>query len=190
MRNYKIALKLLLIITIITGVIYPVLVTLISQILFPFEANGSLIVKNKKIIGSELIGQLFDDPKYFFGRPSATLHTSYDAMFSSGSNLGPHNPARLLNLKKRVYILKKYNLNNQAIPIELVTTSASGLDPHISPQAALYQISRIAKIRRLSENTIKNLIIKFMEYPQFGFLGEARINVLKLNIALDEINKS
>ncbi|MGD0466373.1 MAG: potassium-transporting ATPase subunit KdpC [Gammaproteobacteria bacterium] len=183
----KIALKLLLIITIITGIIYPLLITGLAQALFPFKANGSLIVKDQKIVGSELLGQLFEDPKYFWGRPSATSGFPYNTMNSGGSNLGPLNKQLIINIKNKIIALKKTNLTDKPIPIELVTASASGLDPHISLDAARYQATRIAKVRKLSEDTIMNLVNKFTENPQFGFLGETRINVLKLNLALDEI---
>ena len=183
----KIALKLLLLITIITGIVYPLLVTVLAQILFPFKANGSLIIKENRIVGSELIGQLFEEPKYFWGRPSATSNLSYNASASAGSNLGPSNQQLFINIQNKIVALKKTSLTNKPIPIELVTASSSGLDPHVSPEAALYQVARIAKVRKLSENIIVNLINKFIEKPQFGFLGEPRINILKLNLALDEI---
>ncbi len=188
LSQYKIALRLLLIITVITGIIYPLVVTILAQLFFPFRSNGSLIIKDQKIIGSELIGQFYEDPKYFWGRPSATANFPYNALYSGGSNLGPLNKQLLKDIEARIVILKKFSPKDQLIPIDLVTASASGLDPHISVNAALYQVNRISKTRNLPKNVIINLINKFIEKPQFGFLGEAKINVLKLNIALDEVH--
>lgn len=190
MKNYIIACKLIIIITIITGIIYPGVVMVLSQLIFPSQANGSLIIKNSKIIGSELIGQFFDDPKYFWGRPSATLNFPYNALFSGGSNLSVNNINLITTINKRIDFLKKYNTKNISIPMELLMASGSGLDPHISPTAALYQVQRIAKTRNLSENILKKLINNLTETPQFGLLGVPKINVLRLNLALDEINKS
>ncbi len=186
--QFKIAGTLLLLFTIITGLIYPILVTGLAQILFPFSANGSLIIKDKKIIGSELIGQAFEDPKYFKSRLSATTPFPYNALASNGSNLGPANPALVATVKDQISTLKKINHKNHSlIPIDLVTASGSGLDPHISPKGAFYQIPIVAKARNLSESVITNLVHQFIEKRQFGFLGEPRINVLKLNLALNEI---
>lgn len=184
----KIAFKLLLIFTVITGVIYPCLITILAQILFPFQSNGSLIIKNQEVIGSELIGQFFSDPKYFFSRPSVTKKFPYNPMYSGGSNLGPMNVLLIKEITPRITELKKTDPHNaKAIPIELITSSGSGLDPHITPMAAFYQAGRISKIRNVSINIINNLINKHIEKPQFWFLGNARVNVLKLNLALDNL---
>lgn len=189
MKNYIIAFKLIVVITVITGIIYPGIVTLVSQVIFPLHANGSLIIKNNKIIGSELIGQFFDDPKYFWGRPSLTAISPYNGLFSGGSNLSINNINLINIIKQRTDFLKKHHGKNINVPIELIMASGSGLDPHISPQAALYQADRVSKTRHISADIIITLINRSIEYPQFGFLGASRVNVLKLNLALDEINK-
>ena len=179
------ALTLLALLTIITGVIYPLTVTGLAQILFPHQANGSLIVMDGKTYGSELIGQQFDDPKYFWGRPSAA---GYNATASSGSNLGPMNPSLEEVVQARIDALHAADPNNPLpIPVDLVTASASGLDPHISVASALYQVSRIATARGLSEAEVTSLIEKYTEGRQFGIFGEPRVNVLSLNLALDGI---
>lgn len=179
------ALTLLLILTVITGVIYPLVVTGIAQVVFPHQANGSLIVVDGKAYGSELIGQQFDDPRYFWGRPSAA---GYNAAASSGSNYGPTNPALMEMVQARINALEAADLENTLpIPVDLVTASASGLDPHISVAAALYQVSRVAAVRGLSEAEVTALVAEYTEGRQFGFLGEPRVNVLLLNIALDEL---
>ncbi len=181
----------LILFTIITGVVYPLLVTGIAQLVFPEKANGSIIKKNGKNVGSELIGQPFTDPKYFWSRLSATGPFAYNAAASSGSNYGPLNPALLDAVKKRVQDLKAADsLNTQPIPVDLVTSSASGLDPHISIAAALYQVPRVARVRTISEPQVRSLVDQFTEGRQLGFLGESRVNVLKLNLALDEIQPS
>lgn len=173
--------------TVLTGVIYPALVTIASQLSFSKEAEGSLIVKDGKTLGSELIGQNFSSPNYFWGRLSATSPNPYNAASSSGSNLGAANPALLDNVKGRIDALKKADPDNTAeIPVDLVTASASGLDPHISPAAAAYQAARVAKARGLSIDTVTNLIKKHVEGRQFGILGEERVNVLMLNLDLDK----
>jgi len=189
------AIAIFLLLTIITGVIYPLTITGIAQITFPHQANGSIIVIDGKAYGSELIGQQFDDPKYMWGRLSATTPFPYNAFNaenltgSSGSNYGPLNPALHEMVQRRVNILKAVDRKNPLpIPVDLVTASASGLDPHISVAAALYQVSRIAEARRLSETTVTNLVEKYTEERQFGILGEPRVNVLRLNLALDEIH--
>lgn len=182
------ALLLLLVLTIITGIIYPLLVTGIAQIVFPERANGSLIVKDGKIIGSELIGQSFDNPKYFWGRLSATGPFPYNAASSSGSNYGPANPALFSAVQSRIDALRAVDSGDVLpIPVDLVTYSASGLDPHISPAAAYYQVARIARVRGLEASHIRTLIEKHTEERELGFLGEPRVNVLKLNLALDEL---
>lgn len=179
------ALFMLLIFTVITGVIYPLAVTGIAQVAFPHQSNGSLIVIDGKTYGSELIGQGFDDPKYFWGRPSAA---GYNAAASSGSNYGPMNPALLDSVQARVDALKAADPDNTLpIPVDLVTASASGLDPHISVAAALYQVHRVATARGLSDEAVQSLVDQYTEGRQFGFLGEPRVNVLLLNLALDGI---
>ncbi len=176
---------MLLIFTLITGVIYPLVVTGIAQVIFPSQANGSLIMVDDKAVGSELIGQQFDDPKYFWGRPSAA---GYNAAASSGSNYGPMNPALMDMVQARIDALQAADPNNTLpIPVDLVTASGSGLDPHISVAAALYQVNRVAAARGLSEAEVQSLVDKYTEGRQFGFLGEPRVNVLMLNLALDGI---
>jgi K+-transporting ATPase ATPase C chain len=182
------ALVALLVFTVLTGLIYPLVVTGISQLIFPHQANGSLIVANGKAVGSTLIGQQFDDPKYFWGRLSATGPYPYNAAASSGSNLGPTNPALLDEVKTRIAALKAADPSNtQLIPVDLVTSSGSGLDPDISVAAALYQAPRVARVRGMSEQSVLGLVNQFTEGRQLGFLGEPRVNVLKLNLALDGI---
>ncbi len=182
------ALMVILIFIIITGVFYPLLITGIAQVVFPNQANGSLIVANGNVVGSGLIGQQFDDPKYFWGRLSATSPFAYNAAASSGSNLGPTNPALLDAVKARIAALKAADpTNSQLIPVDLVTASASGLDPDISIAAALYQIPRVARVRGMSETAVRALVDHYTEGRQLGFLGEPRVNVLKLNLALDGI---
>jgi K+-transporting ATPase ATPase C chain len=185
---------MLLIFTIITGVIYPLAVTGIAQVLFPSQANGSLIMVNGKAVGSELIGQQFDDPKYFWGRISATGTFAYNAFnaenltASSGSNYGPLNPALIDMVQVRIDALKAADPDNTLpIPVDLVTASGSGLDPHISVAAAVYQLHRVASARGLSEAEVQSLMEQYTEGRQFGFLGEPRVNVLKLNLALDRL---
>lgn len=180
------ALMAILIFTLITGVIYPLVVTGIAQLIFPHQANGSMITANGQTAGSTLIGQQFDDPKYFWGRLSATGPFPYNAAASSGSNLGPSNPALLDAVKARIAALKAADpTNTQPIPVDLVTASGSGLDPNISIEAALYQVPRIARVRGLSEALVTDLVNQYTEGRQFGFLGEPRVNVLELNLALD-----
>ena len=182
------ALTIFALLTIITGVIYPLLVTGVSQVLFPSQSNGSIITVNGKAAGSELIGQQFDDPKYFWGRVSAV---NYNADLSSGSNYGPMNPALLEAVQARMDALKAADPDNMLpIPVDLVTASASGLDPHISVASALYQVSRVASARGLSEAEVTSLVKEFTEGRQFGILGEPRVNVLALNLALDALAPS
>jgi K+-transporting ATPase ATPase C chain len=176
---------LLLIFTVITGIIYPLTVTGIAQVVFPHQANGSIITVDGKAVGSELIGQQFDDPKYFWGRLSAA---GYNAAASSGSNYGPMNSALLKTVQARIDALKAADPDNTLpIPVDLVTSSGSGLDPHISVAAALYQIHRVATARGLSEADVQSLVEKYTEGRQFGFLGEPRVKVLELNLALDGV---
>lgn len=185
LKELKPALLMLAVLTVITGAAYPLLVTGVAQGLFPHQANGSLIEWDGKLVGSELIGQPFTDPKYFWGRPSATSPVPYNAGASSGSNLGPLNPALENAVKARIDGLKAADPGNAApIPVDLVTASASGLDPHISPAAAEFQIGRIARERGMSPDTVRALVAKHTEGRQFGGLGEARVHVLKLNLAL------
>jgi potassium-transporting ATPase KdpC subunit len=180
------AVVLLVLLSAVTGLAYPALVTVIAQIVFPRQANGSLIVKDGKTVGSVLIGQPFDEPKYFWGRPSATSPFPYNAGASSGSNLSPANPDRVKAVRDRVDALRAADPGNKApVPVDLVTASGSGLDPHISPAAALYQVGRVAKARKLDEVAVRRLVEQHTEGRQFGFLGEPRVNVLALNLALD-----
>jgi potassium-transporting ATPase KdpC subunit len=184
------ALMAILIFTLLTGVIYPLAVTGVAQLVFPRQANGSLIIRNGQTVGSNLIGQQFDDPKYFWGRPSATGPFPYNAAASSGSNLGPSNPALLDAVQARITALKAADpTNTQPIPVDLVTASASGLDPDISVAAALYQVPRVARVCGMSETAVRLLVDQYTQGRQFGFLGEPRVNVLELNLALDGIKK-
>lgn len=187
-HQLRITLILLGLFTVVTGIIYPLAVTGISQVLFNHQANGSLIVENGKVVGSELIGQSFSDPKYFWGRLSATPQYPYNAASSSGSNYGPLNPELRKAIEARMDALKAVDPdNNRPIPVDLITFSASGLDPHISIAAANYQVSRVARYRGLSEEQLYELVNRCTEGRQFGILGESRVNVLKLNMALDTI---
>jgi len=188
------AIVLLAIFTVITGVIYPLLVTGIAQVTFPAQANGSLIVQNGQAVGSQLIGQQFDNPKYFWGRLSATGTFPYNAFNaqnltgSSGSNYGPLNPALMTAVQGRVDALKAADPGNTApIPVDLVTASSSGLDPHISVAAAQYQLARVARVRGLTPEALQKLVDQFTTGRQFGFLGEPTVNVLQLNLALDAV---
>jgi K+-transporting ATPase ATPase C chain len=180
------ALIAILIFTLLTGVIYPLVVTGIAQLIFPHQSNGSLISAKGQTAGSTLIGQQFDDPKYFWGRLSATGPFPYNAAASSGSNLGPSNPALLDAVNARIAALKAADpTNTLPIPVDLVTSSGSGLDPNISVAAALYQVSRVARVRGISVAVLTALVNQFTEGRTLGFLGEPRVNVLQLNLALD-----
>jgi potassium-transporting ATPase KdpC subunit len=172
--------------TAVTGIAYPVLVTLIGQGIFPHEANGSVIESNGKKVGSELIGQKFDSDKYFWGRPSGTT-PEYNGGASGASNLGPTNPDQIKTVTERVEAIRKAHpeKGNAPVPVDLVTASGSGLDPHISPAAAEYQVARVAKARGLSEGRVRELVAENTQGRTLGLLGEPRVNVLKLNLALD-----
>ena len=193
LQQFKPALVLLALFTLITGVIYPLVVTGLAQLVFPSQANGSLIIQNGKIVGSELIGQQFDDPRYFWGRLSATSPFPYNAFYaqtstaSSGSNYGPLNPALIQEVQGRIAALKAADPGNTApIPVDLVTASGSGLDPDISLAAAYYQVHRVAQARGLADSEVRALVDQYARGRQFGFLGEPRLNVLELNLALDD----
>ncbi len=197
LREIRPAVVVLLALTIITGLIYPLAMTGIAQFIFPHQAQGSLIEKDGKVVGSELIGQVFESDKYFHGRPSATtapdpndptktVAAPYNAANSGGSNLGPSNKTLIDRVQGDVDKLKKENPSAPA-PADLVTTSASGLDPHISPEAALFQVPRIAKARNLPEERIRQLVEDHTEGRFLGLLGEPRVNVLLLNLALDQL---
>jgi K+-transporting ATPase ATPase C chain len=177
-----------LVLSVITGLLYPWVVTGLAQALFPGQANGSLIFRNGQPVGSEWIGQSFADPGHFWGRPSATGPMPYNGLASGGSNLGPTNPALIDAVRVRVQALRAADPGNvRPVPVDLVTASASGLDPQISPAAADYQIARVARVRGLKTAQVQALVTRFVEGRQFGVLGEARVNVLKLNLALDEL---
>jgi K+-transporting ATPase ATPase C chain len=182
---------MLLFLTVITGVAYPLLATGLAQLFFSYQANGSLIVDKAsgKVAGSELIGQTFSDPKYFWGRPSATSPFPTNAGTSSGSNQGARNPALTEAVTARIKVLKDADPANIApVPVDLVTASASGLDPHISIAAARYQVSRVARARGLTGGAVEQLVAAHTENRQLGFLGEARVNVLAANLALDKLH--
>lgn len=171
--------------TVLAGAIYPLVVTGVSQLAFPSAANGSLMIRDGKVIGSALIGQTFANPENFWSRPSATGPMLYNAEASSGANQGPTNPALIASIKGRIEALKAADpTNTRPIPVDLVTTSASGLDPHISRAAADYQAARVAAARKLPIEKVNTLIDAHTENPLLGFLGEARVNVLTLNLAL------
>jgi potassium-transporting ATPase KdpC subunit len=183
------ALSLFIVLSLITGVAYPVLTTVVSKLVFPHQASGSLIVKEGKDVGSSLIGQNFSDPKYFWGRLSATAPQPYNASASSGSNLGPLNPALQDAVKARIMALRASDTDNTAtVPADLVTASGSGLDPHISPAAAEYQLHRVAKARGLDAGIVREQIAQHTEQRQWNLFGEARVNVLELNLALDKLH--
>lgn len=184
------AVSLFVLLSVVTGIVYPLAVTGIAKAAFPEAAGGSLIVKDGKAVGSRLIGQNFTDPKYFWGRPSATGPMPYNASASGGSNQGPLNPALVDAVKSRVESLKAADPDNKLpIPADLVNASASGLDPHISPEAAAYQVTRVAGQRHLLPADVKALVSQHTEGRQWGVFGEPRVNVLQLNIALDSLRK-
>ncbi len=180
------AVSLFVLLSVVTGLLYPAAVTGVAQLAFPAAAKGSLILKDGKPVGSELIGQNFTEPKYFWGRPSATSPQPYNAGSSSGSNQGPLNPALVDAVKGRIEALRAADPGNTLpVPINLVTASASGLDPHISPAAAAYQAERVARARKLDAPRVRQLIAQHTEGRELGVFGEPRVNVLKLNLALD-----
>jgi K+-transporting ATPase ATPase C chain len=175
--------------TLVTGVAYPVLMTVFAQAVFSHQANGSLIKRDGDVVGSKLIGQPFDDPRYFWGRPSATS-PPYNGEASTGSNFGPTNPAQLDAVRDRVENLRKTHPDQSGpIPVDLVTASGSGLDPHISPAAAEYQVARLAQARGLDPQRVRELVSQHTNGRQLGVLGEPRVSVLELNLALDELNE-
>jgi len=188
LRSFKEAILMLVALTLVTGVVYPLLVTGIAKAVFPGQAEGSLIERNGKVVGSALIGQPFSDPKYFWSRPSATAPMPYNAGASSGSNQGPLNPALADAVKGRIEALRSADPDNKApVPVDLVTASASGLDPHISPAAAEFQVARIVKVRGVDPAKVRALVAEHTDGRQLGFLGEPRVNVLELNLALDSL---
>ena len=188
-EQFKPAILIFLILTVITGIIYPLFITGIAQVFFHDKANGSLIYRNNRPVGSTLIGQEFNDPKYFWGRVSAAS-PQYNASSSSGSNIGPSNPALIDEISGRIKALKASDPENKAsIPVDLVTSSASGLDPHISLAAAYYQVPRVARSRGLSQDVVKNIVKQHTAGRLLGMIGEPVVNVLETNLALDEYKK-
>jgi potassium-transporting ATPase KdpC subunit len=188
LQELRHSLVMLLILSIITGLAYPLLVTGVSQAIMPGKANGSLILRDGKAIGSTLIGQPFADPRHFWGRPSATAPYPYNASSSAGSNLGPLNAALTDAVTARIEALRDADPENKAaVPVDLVTASGSGLDPHISPAAAEYQVARVARARGLDPQKVRGMVAAATQARQLGFLGEPRVNVLQLNLALDAL---
>lgn len=186
LSHVRAAVVSLVVFTVVTGIAYPLVITGIAQLVFPHQATGSLIVKDGKSAGSRLIGQPFDDPKYFWSRPSATSPFGYNAGASAGSNLSPTNADLIKTVQGRVDALRAADPGNTApVPVDLVTASGSGLDPDISPAAALYQVGRVAKARKLDEAVVRSLVAQYTQGRQLGLFGEPRVNVLALNLALD-----
>ena len=184
------AASLFVALTVVTGIAYPLAVTAIAKVVFPDDASGSLIVRDGKAVGSRLIGQNFSAPGYFWGRPSATATLPYNGTASGGSNLGPLNPALADAVASRIAALRAADPGNaRPLPADLVTASASGLDPHISPAAADYQLERVARARRIDVARLKTLVARYTEERQWGIFGEARVNVLELNLALDTLSR-
>jgi K+-transporting ATPase ATPase C chain len=185
LTQLRAAIVMLVSLTILTGIAYPLLITGVAQAAFPRKANGSLIVKDGKAVGSSLIGQPFDDPKYFWSRPSGTT-PAYNGQASTGTNLGPTNPALTDAVKARIDALRGADPDNHdPVPVDLVTASGSGLDPHISPAAAAYQVHRVARIRRVDESKLRELVARYTDGPDLGVFGEPGVNVLELNLAAD-----
>ncbi|HZR84435.1 MAG TPA: potassium-transporting ATPase subunit KdpC [Candidatus Binatia bacterium] len=188
MKEIKTAVLMLAVMTLITGVAYPLVVTAIAQLAFPSQANGSLITRGDEIVGSSLVGQGFTDPKYFWSRGSATSRVRYDAAASLGSNAGPLNPSLDEAVSGRVKALVDADPEHRKpVPIDLATASGSGLDPHVTPAGARYQVARVARARGLDPKVVQRLVDEHTEGRQLGFLGEARVNVLQLNLALDAL---
>lgn len=188
MSHVRPALVLLALFTVLTGLVYPAVTTGVAQILFPHRATGSLILRNGRVVGSELVGQPFSDPRYFWSRPSATGPTPYNAASSTGSNLGPTNSALAEAVAARVEALRSADSTRAGpVPVDLVTASGSGLDPHISPAAAAYQVGRVARARGRGVDWIQALVDRHTERRTLGILGEPRVNVLLLNLALDSL---
>lgn len=188
LKQLKIAAILFGLLTVLTGLLYPALITGIAQLVFPYQANGSLITQNGQVVGSALIGQQFDDPKYFWGRLSATGDHPYNASASGGSNFGPTNPALHKQVDDRIAALKAADPDNtMPVPVDLVTASGSGLDPHISIAAARYQANRVSRLRGIQLQQVMDLIYQHTEGRTLGFLGEPRVNVLELNLAIDAL---
>ncbi len=183
-KQLSVAARMLLVLSLVTGIVYPLLVTALAQLCFPAQSNGSLIVEGGRTRGSRLIGQAFDTPQYFWSRPSATS-PAYNASASSGSNLGPTNPALAQALAERIAKLRAAPGGDAPIPVDLVTSSGSGLDPHISPAAARFQVARVAAARGMRVEELRALVEAHVEGRTLGFLGEPRVNVLELNLALD-----
>jgi K+-transporting ATPase ATPase C chain len=179
------AVVLLLALTMMTGVVYPALVTAVARVAMPSKAGGSVIERDGRAVGSSLIGQPFSDPRYFWPRPSATSPSPYNAAAGSGSNLAPSNPALAKSVAERVGALKAADPSTAPVPVDLVTSSGSGLDPHISPASAYYQAERVARARGMAPDAVRRLIDEYTESRTFGVLGEQRVNVLGLNLALD-----
>jgi potassium-transporting ATPase KdpC subunit len=188
MRQLRSSILIFLVLTVLTGLIYPLAVTGLAQVIFPHQANGSLIERDGKPVGSALIGQPFAGPRFFWGRPSATSPSPYNAVNSGGSNLGPTNPDLIKRVKADVERIRAANGHagdQTPVPVDLVTSSASGLDPHISPAAAFYQVNRVALARGLDSAAVRRLVEKHVEGRWLGLIGEARVNVLELNLDLD-----
>jgi potassium-transporting ATPase KdpC subunit len=190
LRQVKQALLLFIVLSVLTGIVYPLLITAVAQAIFPSQANGSLVYRNERAAASSLIGQAFTDPKYFWSRPSATMSIPYSAESSSGSNLGPTNRDLIKAVKERIAALRAADPGNDApVPVDLVSASASGLDPHITPAAAEYQVGRVAKARHLDAKTVRQLVAKHTEGRTLGLLGEPRVNVVELNLDLDGVGR-
>ena len=188
LRNLVVAVLMTVVTTVLLGLVYPMVVTVLAQAIFPAQANGQLIVRDGRIVGSSLIAQRFSSPTYFHPRPSAA-GSGYDAANSAGSQLGPTNRTLIETTRENVAAARRDN-PGRPVPIDLVTASASGLDPHISPAAAEFQVPRVARARGISEHDLRRLVLEHTEGRQWGFLGEPRVNVLELNLALDQLGKS